>query len=54
VGEAAAVMFERRIGCLPVRDEGKLIGIVTERDVFKALMASIPSIRGSDPDTFFW
>lgn len=54
VAEAAAVMFERRIGCLPVREEGKLIGIVTERDVFKALMASIPAIRGHDPDTFFW
>ena len=54
VSEAAAVMFERRIGCLPVRENGKLVGIVTERDVFKALMMTIPAVRGADPDTFFW
>jgi CBS domain-containing protein len=54
VAEAAAVMFERRIGSLPVRENGKLVGIVTERDIFKALMMAIPAVRGADPDTFFW
>jgi len=54
VPEAAAVMFERRIGSLPVRENGKLVGIITERDVFKALMKAIPAVRGADPDTFFW
>jgi acetoin utilization protein AcuB len=54
VSEAAAIMFERRIGSLPVRDNGKLVGIVTERDVFKTLMMEIPAVRGADPDTFFW
>jgi CBS domain-containing protein len=54
VAEAGAVMFERRIGSLPVRESGKLIGIVTERDIFKALMMSIQPVRGADPDTFFW
>jgi CBS domain-containing protein len=29
VAEAARVMIERRIGCLPVLDGGKLVGIVT-------------------------
>jgi acetoin utilization protein AcuB len=54
VSEAAAVMFESRVGSLPVRENGKLIGIVTERDIFKALMMAIPAVRGADPDTFFW
>lgn len=54
VVEAGAVMFERRIGSLPVRENGKLVGIVTERDVFKALMMTIKPVRGADPDTFFW
>jgi acetoin utilization protein AcuB len=54
VAEAAAVMFERRIGCLPVRQNGKLVGIITERDIGKALMLAISAARGADPDTFFW
>lgn len=53
VAEAAAIMFERRIGCLPVLQAGRLVGIVTERDVLRALAATIPAIRG-DPDTYFW
>ena len=32
VAEAAHVMIERRVGCLPVLDAGKLVGIVTETD----------------------
>lgn len=54
VAEAAGIMFDRRIGCLPVREHDALIGIVTERDIFRALMMSIPPIRGADPDTFLW
>jgi acetoin utilization protein AcuB len=36
---AALLMFERRIGSLPITDRGKLIGIVTGRDVLQALQA---------------
>jgi len=54
VAEAGAVMFEHRIGSLPVRGEGALVGIVTERDIFKALMMTIIPVRGADPDTYFW
>jgi acetoin utilization protein AcuB len=34
--QAGLLMFERRIGSLPVTESGTLIGIVTERDVFDA------------------
>jgi acetoin utilization protein AcuB len=34
---AALLMFERRIGSLPITQSGRLIGIVTGRDVLKAL-----------------
>ena len=37
VTEAARVMLERRIGALPVVDEGKVIGIVTQTDILWAL-----------------
>jgi len=38
VTEAARVMLERRIGALPVVDEGKVIGIVTQTDILWALI----------------
>jgi len=37
VGEAAQLMWERRIGALPVVENEKLIGIITERDFFKLI-----------------
>ena len=30
--EAASVMLQRKIGCLPVQEAGKLVGILTESD----------------------
>jgi CBS domain-containing protein len=38
LSEAARLMLERKIGCLPVVDGGKLVGILTEGD-FVALVA---------------
>lgn len=35
---AAALMYRKRISGLPVVDEGKLVGIITETDVFRALI----------------
>ena len=32
IADAARVMIERKIGCLPVIESGRLIGIVTETD----------------------
>jgi acetoin utilization protein AcuB len=37
VERAALLMFERRIGSLPVAEGGRVVGIVTERDIFEAL-----------------
>jgi CBS domain-containing protein len=39
ITEAANLMTERKIGCLPVVERGELIGILTEGD-FVALMGS--------------
>ncbi|MBE0520013.1 CBS domain-containing protein [Candidatus Bathyarchaeota archaeon] len=37
VGQAAKVMQEKNIGALPVAKNGKLMGIITERDFFKII-----------------
>jgi acetoin utilization protein AcuB len=37
---AGLLMFERRIGSLPVTDQGMLVGIVTERDLFEAFQST--------------
>ena len=54
IAQAAAVMTSARVGCLPVVDGGRLVGIVTKQDALKALAATLPSVRGGDPDTYFW
>jgi len=38
IEEAAQLMREHKIGCLPVMREGKLVGIITETDIFGAFM----------------
>lgn len=54
LAQAAAVMFEGRFGSLPVMEKGKLVGIVTEHDVLKALARTLVPVRGIDPDTYLW
>ena len=36
--EAARIMVENKISCLPVMDGERLVGIITETDVFKSLV----------------
>lgn len=38
VEDAARIMRERKIGCLPILDEGRLIGIITGLDLLDALI----------------
>ncbi len=49
IEKAAILMFDNKIGGLPVLDNEKLVGILTEQDVFNALInitgARIPSFR---------
>jgi CBS domain-containing membrane protein len=40
LAEAARVMLERKIGCLPVIEDGQLVGLLTEADFVKHLMTS--------------
>jgi acetoin utilization protein AcuB len=40
LSEAARVMRERKIGCLPVVEHGKVVGIVTESDLISHVASS--------------
>ena len=35
IREAGRVMLEKKIGCLPVEEDGKLIGLITETDILR-------------------
>jgi CBS domain-containing protein len=39
--QAARLMHERKIGALPVVEDGRLVGILTETDVLRALEAAL-------------
>jgi acetoin utilization protein AcuB len=52
VAHAAVVMFEQRLGCLPVVKNGKLMGIVTEMDLLRSLRAEHESLV--EPDSRLW
>jgi acetoin utilization protein AcuB len=39
---AARIMYERKIGALPVVDAGRVVGVLTERDVLRAFEALTP------------
>jgi acetoin utilization protein AcuB len=42
VAEAARIMMDHKIGALPVMDEGRLVGIITESDFVRAMAGSGP------------
>jgi CBS domain-containing membrane protein len=42
--EAADVMFTNKFGCLPVLEEGRLVGILTEADFVRHFCAEPPEI----------
>ena len=39
VGDAARLMMEHKIGCLPVLEDKRLVGIVTETDMLQVVVA---------------
>ena len=43
VAEAARIMMDHKIGALPVVEEGRLVGIVTESDFVRAMAGSAGS-----------
>jgi predicted transcriptional regulator len=49
IREAALLMADRKIGCLPVVEGGRLIGLVTETDVLR-WVASVPAEPGRQSD----
>jgi acetoin utilization protein AcuB len=53
IARAAAVMFERRIGSLPVAENGQLVGILTERDLLTLLMRESPKLE-AELKGFLW
>ena len=46
VEEAAMMLFDQRIGCLPVVDGGKLVGIISDRDMYRVLVEITGARRG--------
>ena len=36
--DGARIMVEKKIGCLPVMEDSRLVGIITETDIFKTLV----------------
>ena len=44
VTQAAALMLEQHVGSLPVLENGKLVGIVTDRDTVKAIARQVPAL----------
>ena len=42
VGEAALIMAERKIGCLPVLEADELVGMITETDILHLVAGILP------------
>jgi acetoin utilization protein AcuB len=38
IEEAARLMYDQNLGCLPVLENSKVVGIVSDRDIFRALV----------------
>ncbi len=49
IEEAARIMVDRHIGCLPVVEDDKLVGIISDTDIFRAFVEGMggghPSLR---------
>jgi CBS domain-containing protein len=52
LAHAAILMSEQRVGSLPVVKNGKLLGIVSERDLLRALRSEYPGIP--ETESMLW
>ncbi len=52
IEQAATLMSEKKIGALPVLRDGRLIGMITESDVFRAFVSFFPALEGGARITF--
>jgi acetoin utilization protein AcuB len=43
---AAMIIFDKNIGCLPVIEEGKAVGILTVKDILKAFIEIMGVLKG--------
>jgi acetoin utilization protein AcuB len=53
LAHAALLMSERRVGGLPVVEQGRLVGMLTERDVLEALSRE-GKVRHFNVEGFLW
>lgn len=44
--KAAQIIYERRIGCLPVVEDGEIVGIITVNDILKAFIDIMGVLKG--------
>jgi predicted transcriptional regulator len=49
VADAAQIMLDNKYGCLPVVDDGRLVGIITEADFARCLAGMVPGVRVEFP-----
>ncbi|MHC4778973.1 MAG: CBS domain-containing protein [Planctomycetota bacterium] len=52
IENAALIMKEKKIGGLPVLDQGKLAGMITETDIFRAFIQVLGIAEGTDRKYF--
>ena len=43
IARAAQIMYERKVGALPVMEDKKVVGILTESDIFKYVAKQLGS-----------
>ena len=46
VSEAVSLMFENRMGALPVTDQGKVVGIISNSDILQGLVRVLAEVGG--------
>lgn len=46
IEEAAVILTDNHIGCLPVIDDGKVVGVISDKDIFRVLIEITGVRRG--------